>query len=170
MGGPGRKAETLEQFFDRLEPAGCACIELVTADLAASYGKVLRAGVPQARVVYDRFYVERLTTDAVDEVRRTEQRRLGKTSGKMQEDVLCAAEASGASEAGRSAISPAEPSPGPRLRVEGVPGDDPRAGQARRGQRDKWIGRRGHVWHRSSGSRGRSVSTLRGSSRTWTPG
>ena len=38
--------------------------------------------VPQARVVYDRFHVERLAADAVDEVRRTEQRRLGKTSGK----------------------------------------------------------------------------------------
>jgi len=80
--GPGRKAETLEQFFDRLGPAGCARIELVTADLAASYGKALRARVPQARVIYDRFHVERLAADAVDEVRRTEQRRLGKTSGK----------------------------------------------------------------------------------------
>ena len=51
--GPGRKAERLEQFFDRLGPAGCARIELVTADLAASYDKPLRARVPQARVVYD---------------------------------------------------------------------------------------------------------------------
>ena len=54
----------------------------MTADLAASYGKALRAHVPQARVVYDRFHVERLAADVVDEVRRTEQRRLGKTSGK----------------------------------------------------------------------------------------
>ena len=55
----------------------------MTADLAASYRKAVAARVPQARVVYDRFHVERLAAaDAVDEVRRTEQRRLGKTSRK----------------------------------------------------------------------------------------
>ena len=62
--GPGRSAEALGKFFDLLGPAGCARIELVTADLAASYGKALRARVPQARVVYDRFHVERLAADA----------------------------------------------------------------------------------------------------------
>lgn len=84
------RAETLEQFLDRLCSAGCARIELVTADLAARYGKALRARVPQARVVYDRFHVERLAAGAVDEVRRTEQRRLGKTSGKTLKRIRCA--------------------------------------------------------------------------------
>ena len=73
----GRNAETLQAFFDQLGPAGCARIELVTADLAASYQKAVRARVPQARVVFDRFHVERLAADAVDEVRRAEQHRLG---------------------------------------------------------------------------------------------
>ena len=63
-------------------PAGCARIELVTADLAASYRKAVAARVPQARVVYDRIQVERLAADAVDEVRPSEQNRLGKTAGK----------------------------------------------------------------------------------------
>ena len=80
--GAGRSAETLEAFFDRLGPAGCARIELVTADLAASYQKAVRARVPQARVVFDRFHVERLAADAVDDVRRAEQRRLGKRAAK----------------------------------------------------------------------------------------
>ena len=80
--GPGRSSETLEAFFDRLGPAGCARIELVTADLAASYQKAVRARVPQARVVFDRFHVERLAADAVDDVRRAEQHRLGKTAAK----------------------------------------------------------------------------------------
>ena len=80
--GPGRSAEALGKFFDRLGPAGCARIELVTADLAASYGKALRTRVPQARLVYDRFHVERLAADAVDAVRRAEQHRLGKTEAK----------------------------------------------------------------------------------------
>ena len=77
--GPGRSAETLDKFFQLLGPAGCARIELVTADLAASYRKAVRARVPQARVVYDRFHVERL---AVDAVRRAEQHRLGATAAK----------------------------------------------------------------------------------------
>ena len=72
--GKGRSAETLEAFFDRLGPAGCERIELVTADLASSWQKALRAKVPQARVVFDRFHVERLATEAVDDVRRAEQR------------------------------------------------------------------------------------------------
>ena len=80
--GPGRSAEALGKFFDLLGPAGCARIELVTADLAASYGKAVRERVPQARVVYDRFHVERLAADAVDAVRRAEQHRLGTTAAK----------------------------------------------------------------------------------------
>ncbi len=80
--GPGRSAQTLDRFFELLGPAGCARIELVTADLAASYRKAVRARVPQARVVYDRFHVERLAADAVDAVRRAEQHRLGTTAAK----------------------------------------------------------------------------------------
>ena len=75
--GKGRSAETLEKFFDLLGPSGCEQIVLVTADLAASWQKALRARVPHAEVVFDRFHVERLASDAVDEVRRAEQRRLG---------------------------------------------------------------------------------------------
>ena len=80
--GKGRSAKTLERFFDRLGPAGCARLELVTVDLAASWQKALRARAPQARVVFDRFHVEQLASDAVDEVRRAEQRRLGSKAGK----------------------------------------------------------------------------------------
>ena len=54
----------------------------MTADLAASWPKALRARVPHARVVFDLFHVERLATDAVDEVRRAEQRRVGAKAAK----------------------------------------------------------------------------------------
>ena len=74
--GKGRSSETLGAFFAQLGPGGCARIELVTADLASSWQKALATWVPHARVVFDRFHVERLASDAVDEVRRSEQRRL----------------------------------------------------------------------------------------------
>ena len=135
---PGRCAK---QFFDLLGAAGCARIALVTADLAASYRKAVAARVPQARVVYDRFHVERLAAaDAVDEVRRTEQRRLGKTSRKALKRTRYALlkhparlKPGGSATPGEPA--PAEPGPGSCLRVEGMPGDNTRAGQARRGRR-----------------------------------
>ncbi len=38
--------------------------------------------MPHAEVVFDRFHVERLASDAVDEVRRAEQRRLGAKAAK----------------------------------------------------------------------------------------
>lgn len=80
--GEGRSAKTLDAFFELLGPSGCERIVLVTADLAASWQKALRAWVPQARVVFDRFHVERLASDAVDEVRRAEQRRVGAMAAK----------------------------------------------------------------------------------------
>ena len=82
--GKGRSAQTLEAFFDLLGPAGCQRLELVTADLASSWQKALRARVPHARVVFDRFHVERLAADAVDEVRRAEQHRLGKQAKQLK--------------------------------------------------------------------------------------
>jgi len=39
-------------------------------DMAAGYIKVVEKQVPQAQIVFDRFHVQRLATDAVDEVRR----------------------------------------------------------------------------------------------------
>ena len=80
--GEARSAKTLEAFFQQLGPGGCARIELVTVDLASSWQKALRAWVPHARVVFDRCHVERLASDAVDEVRRSEQRRLAPEDAK----------------------------------------------------------------------------------------
>ena len=80
--GPGRSAETLGAFFERLGPAGCGRLELVTADLASSWRKALAEWAPRARVVFDRFHVERLAADAVDEVRRSEQRSLAPADAK----------------------------------------------------------------------------------------
>ena len=45
-----------------------------------------------ARVVYDRFHVERLAADAVDAVRRAEQHRLGATAAKAIKGTVAADE------------------------------------------------------------------------------
>lgn len=72
--GEGRGAETLGRFLDELGPEGCARLELATIDMAAAYVKALRERVPHVQVVFDRFHVERLAHEAVDEVRREQQR------------------------------------------------------------------------------------------------
>jgi transposase len=75
--GEGRSAETLKAFFERLGHERCEQIQLVTIDMAAGYRKAIAECLPRAKVVFDRFHVERLAADAVDEVRRQQVRELG---------------------------------------------------------------------------------------------
>jgi transposase len=66
----GRSSETLAAFFRELGPERARKIELVTLDMAEGYIKAVTEHVPQARIVFDRFHVQRLASDAVDQVRR----------------------------------------------------------------------------------------------------
>ncbi len=123
--GEGRSSETLGAFFKQLGPGGCARVELVTADLASSWQKALAVWVPQARVVFDRFHVERLASDAVDEVRRSEQRRLAPADAKALKGTRYALLKHPArlkpEEARRlEGLRRENRALGPRLRVEGV--------------------------------------------------
>ena len=79
----GRSAETLKEFFDLLGPEACDQIELATIDMAAGYIKAIEESLPQAQIVFDRFHVERLALDALDEVRRAMVREVkGTAEGK----------------------------------------------------------------------------------------
>ncbi len=68
--GEGRSAETLGRFFDLLGVERCKQLKLATIDMAGGYIKALQDRVPHVQIVFDRFHVERLALDAVDEVRR----------------------------------------------------------------------------------------------------
>ena len=72
----GRSAETLARFFDELGPARTRSLECITLDMAAGYLKTIRDRAPHAQVVFDRFHVQRLASDAVDQVRREQMRGL----------------------------------------------------------------------------------------------
>jgi transposase len=71
---PGKNAATLKAFFDELGAERCAKLEAVTIDMSAAYIKAVTESVPQAQLIFDRFHVQRLAQDAVDEVRRDEVR------------------------------------------------------------------------------------------------
>jgi transposase len=72
----GKGAETLAAFFAELGPERCAAIELVSVDMAGGYGKAINDCLPAAKVIYDRFHVQRLASDALDTVRRSLVREL----------------------------------------------------------------------------------------------
>jgi transposase len=81
--GEGRTGETIARFFDELGPERAAAITLATIDMSASYEAALRKHAPNAEVVFDRFHVQRLAHDALDEVRREIMRGLkGTPEGK----------------------------------------------------------------------------------------
>lgn len=73
--GEGKSADTLRQFFEALGPKRCAKLEAVTIDMSGAYIKAVSEATPQAKIIFDRFHVQRLAHDAVDEVRREEVRQ-----------------------------------------------------------------------------------------------
>lgn len=68
----GKNAATLTTFFAELGAARVAKLEAVTIDMSAAYIKAVTEASPQAQIIFDRFHVQRLAQDALDEVRRDE--------------------------------------------------------------------------------------------------
>jgi transposase len=77
---PGKNADTLKSFFEELGAQRSAKLEVVTIDMSAAYISVVETMAPNARLVFDRFHVQRLAHDALDQVRRAEVRELKGTS------------------------------------------------------------------------------------------
>jgi transposase len=71
----GKNADTLRAFFDELGPERCARLEAVTIDMSAAYIQAVKEAAPGAELVFDRFHVQRLAHDALDQVRRDEVRQ-----------------------------------------------------------------------------------------------
>lgn len=74
---PGKNADTLKAFFDELGPERCAKLENVSIDMSQAYIEAVKEKAPKARIVFDRFHVQRLVHDALDEVRRQEVTNAG---------------------------------------------------------------------------------------------
>lgn len=76
---PGKNADTARKFFDELGLERAAKLEVVTLDMSQAYIEAVREKAPQARLVFDRFHVQRLAHDALDKVRREQVRELAGT-------------------------------------------------------------------------------------------
>jgi transposase len=76
VGGEGRTEADTDLFFTALGPEKCAKIELAAMDMWKAFRSSTTRNAPNARIVYDKFHVMRHLSDALDEVRRAEYRRL----------------------------------------------------------------------------------------------
>lgn len=72
--GEGKSSDTLAEFFKALGPERAKLLTHVTMDLSAAYRSSVAKHAPQAELVFDRFHIQRLASDAVDAVRRSEVR------------------------------------------------------------------------------------------------
>jgi transposase len=70
----GKNADTLKLFFAALGAERLAKLAAVSIDMSAAYIKAVTEAAPNATIVFDRFHVQRLAHDALDEVRRAEVR------------------------------------------------------------------------------------------------
>lgn len=67
----GKDAAALDSFFDALGPDGIKALEVATIDMSGAFKKAFRERAPDVEIVFDRFHVQRLVHDALDEVRRS---------------------------------------------------------------------------------------------------
>ncbi|QRK06086.1 ISL3 family transposase [Archangium violaceum] len=77
--GEGKGEQTLHDFFDELGPQRTGELTHVTQDLSAAVTKVVKQRAPKAVQVFDRFHVQKLANEALDEVRRQEVRDVSGT-------------------------------------------------------------------------------------------
>ena len=76
VGGAGRKEADIDQFFAALGEAKAARIKLAVMDMWRPFRNSVTKNAPKARIVFDKFHIMRHLADALDEVRRSEYRRL----------------------------------------------------------------------------------------------
>jgi transposase len=67
--GDGKGADALKPFWKRLLPSG-AKIEAVAMDMSGAYQAAVRANLPKAAIVFDRFHVVKLFNDKLSDLRR----------------------------------------------------------------------------------------------------
>ena len=76
FGGTDRKEASMALFYDWLGERKTRGLRLAVMDMWRPFYKVTAARAPQAAILYDKFHIMRHLGDALDEVRKSEYRRL----------------------------------------------------------------------------------------------
>jgi transposase len=75
--GEDRTEEAVKKFFtEEMGRRRCRTLRVVCMDMWAAYLNLVREYAPQAQVLFDRFHIVKHLHEAVEEVRRSEMRRL----------------------------------------------------------------------------------------------
>ncbi len=73
---PGRTEAAADQLWETLPQEQISQIEAVAIDMSQAYENSVRNKAPQAAIVYDKFHISKHLNEAVDQVRRQEQKVL----------------------------------------------------------------------------------------------
>ena len=76
FGGSGRTEADLDQFFAELGPKKRTRIALAVMDMWRPFRNSVTRNAPNADIVFDKFHIMRHLSDALDQVRRDEYKRL----------------------------------------------------------------------------------------------
>lgn len=82
IGGTGRTKEDMDLFFAEIGVERSRNIELAVMDMWKAFRNSTSEHAPQARVVFDKFHVLRHLSDALDEIRRQEYKRVNEKERK----------------------------------------------------------------------------------------
>ncbi len=75
--GEDRTEEAVKKFFtEELGRRRCHTLRVVCMDMWAAYANLVREHAPNAQILFDRFHIVQHLNEAVEEVRRSEMRRL----------------------------------------------------------------------------------------------
>jgi transposase len=76
VGGQGRTEQDMQLFFDTMGTERCKTIELAVMDMWKPFRKAMLSNAPNAHIVYDKFHIMKHLADALDQVRRSEYKRV----------------------------------------------------------------------------------------------
>lgn len=76
LGGQGRKEQDMELFFVAMGAERCETIEVAVMDMWKPFRKATLKHAPNAQIIYDKFHIMKHLADALDQVRRSEYKRV----------------------------------------------------------------------------------------------
>jgi transposase len=75
--GDDRTEEAVRQFFTQeMGRRRCHTLRVICMDMWAAYASLVKQYAPQTQILFDRFHIVKRLNEAVEEVRRSEMRRL----------------------------------------------------------------------------------------------
>ena len=83
LGGQGRTEKDLQLFFDTMGTERYKTIDLAVMDMWKPFRKATLRHAPNAQIVYDKFHIMRHLSDALDQVRRNEYKRVNEKERKF---------------------------------------------------------------------------------------